>query len=55
MDLKKWWESQPPEKRREIDRRVPALRPNDDLVGKHDPRYVPTERGGNAGASKPTR
>ena len=55
MNLEKWWASQPPEKRKEIDRRVPALRPNADLVGKRDSRYtVPTVRGGK-GTGKATR
>jgi hypothetical protein len=55
MNLKDWWASQPPEKRKEIDRRAPALRPNADLAGKRDARYVvPAARGGK-GTGKTTR
>jgi hypothetical protein len=55
MNLKDWWDSQPPEKRKEIDRRVPVLRPNADLAGKRDTRYVvPAARGGK-GTGKTTR
>jgi hypothetical protein len=36
MNLKEWWDSQPPQKKQEIDRRVPVLQPNTDLAGKHD-------------------
>jgi hypothetical protein len=55
MNLEEWWRSQPPQKRREIDRRAPALRPNQDLVGKHDGRYTVPSPGTRPGKGRETR
>ena len=46
MNLKKWWKNLPPEKRNVINRRVAALRPNVDLVGRRDARYAAGETRG---------
>jgi hypothetical protein len=44
MNLEKWWATQSPEKKKEIDQRATRLDPNTDLYGRSKARTVVKRR-----------